>query len=355
MTRIVPATSGPGRLRQRLGQSLAKRLAFGQGHPLSFRLRALFMSKSRRRAFFDALEPPGSAALAAAVRARDLRERRLATLLPQLLDADWYAQTHGLSGPGQARRHYLATGRHAGLAPTPALAGANGVSLSQSGAERLLRAGAEAGVRAAGLLAPDDPQAHQAMALTNPRAVTLAVVTANFGGIAPLLPADPSWGAQADFLLFTDRVFPARGPWQPVHANYYSIDPFWRGWFVKTHLCLYLARYPAVLWIDSDVLLCRDPAEILPPETLDDAPLSGFDAETPGAGLDPRAFWLRPGAKASRSLGAAWWREMMTHAETTPEAETTSLATAIAATGTQPQLLPGSLARSPDFALRSGS
>jgi hypothetical protein len=357
MTVGAPATTRTGRLRQRLGASLARRLAFGQGHPLPFRLRALFMSKSRRRAFFDALEPPGSAALAAVRRAGAARDRRLAALLPELLDAGWYATAHGLPTPRAARRHYLDTGRHKGLAPAPALAGADGRRLGPAGAERLLRAGAEAGLRATGLLAPDDAQARQAMALANPRGVSLAVVTANFGGIAPLLPADPAWGARADFLLFTDRVFPACGPWQAVHANYHSIDPFWRARFVKTHLSLYLARYEAALWVDGDVLICRDPSDILAPGTLSDAAIAGFAADGPGAALDPRIFRLRPGAATSRSFGAAWWREMMARPDATgSETEAAALTAALEGAGIAPQRLPGGpLARSPDFVARAGT
>jgi hypothetical protein len=365
----APATSGTGRLRQRLGASLARRLAFGQGHPLTFRLGALFMSKARRRAFFDALEPPGSAALAAARRDGAARDRRLAALLPELLDAGWYATAHGLPAPRDARRHYLATGRHAGLAPALALAGPDGRRLGQAGAERLLRAGAEAGTRATGLLAPDDAQARQAMALTNPRGVALAVVTANFGGIAPLLPADPAWAARADFLLFTDRVFPACGPWQAVHANYHSIDPFWRARFVKTHLSLYLARYEAALWVDDGILICRDPSDIVRPDMLPDtstgAGLAGFAAEAPGAVLDPRVFRLRPGAAESRSLGAAWWRGMMARLdaagpeigpEAGPDTEAAALTAALAEAGIAPQLLPGGpLAHSRDVAARAGA
>lgn len=347
MSGPAPAASGAGRLRQRLGQSLAKRLAFGQGHPIGFRIRALFMSKTRRRTFFDALAPPGSPALAAARRAQAARDRRLAAILPAHLDAAWYARTHALPGPGAARRHYLDTGAGKGLAPAPGLAGADGTRLGQDGAARLLRAGAEAGFRATGLLAPDDGRARQAMALANPRGVGLAVVTVNFGGIAPLLPADPDWAARADFLLFTDRVFPACAPWQPVHANYHSIDPFWRGWFVKTHLSLYLARYPAVLWLDPGVLVCRDPAETIP-----EAPLAAFACDR-GA-PDPRVLWLRPGDAEARSLGAAWWRALMAAPEAAPGTEAAALTAALAETP-PPRLLPGPLGESGDFAIRAGT
>ena len=190
------------------------------------------------------------------------------------VDPDWYAAAHGLEDTGGARGHFAQHGLARGLAPAPQFADSH-QKLPQWGLEYFARLGLPIGLGASQELLPGDPDAARAFALKNERRKPLAVVSANFGSDR-LLPVDPTWGDTTDFFLISDRKFDDLGIWQPVHANYFHVDPRRRALFFKTHLPSYFSAYEKVMWIDGNVLLCRDPVRILRDQDIWDVDLATF-------------------------------------------------------------------------------
>lgn len=183
--------------------------------------------------------------------------------LAKLLDCSWYTSKHNLEDPSAAVEHFLGFGLSNGYAPDPSFASADGRTLSHWGAEFLFRWGAKIGQRGSTPLLPDSTQALNPFSIENKSGKRIAVVSAIFGGFDRLLPVDSSWSSDVDFYLFSDCNFEILGEWQLVHANYDNPDPRRRARFVKTHLPTYLSMYDWVFWVDGNVLVCSNPAELV--------------------------------------------------------------------------------------------
>lgn len=234
-------------------------------------------SSLRKRAFLATGEPASKAI--AIFLARD--PLSIAASRKRYFDADWYAHTHGLPSPRAAWQHFVMDGHAAGLAPMSCLAGEDGRTLSQLGAELLYRMGFAVGRSSSRPLLPADPTAVRASAIDSSGNARLAVVSALFGDDKRLLPTDPAWMASADFWLFTDRRFEDSGAWRAVHAPYHHVDPERRAAFYKTHVPTWFGHYEAVLWVAPDVLMAADPASVVTRAGKSDAALRAFPAERP--------------------------------------------------------------------------
>lgn len=185
------------------------------------------------------------------------------SVVDSILDRKWYATAHGLRSPRQALAHFNQVGMSLAYAPCKDLAVPGHIRLTHWGVEFLVRARVNIGC--IGTVATPQEQfgALDPFSIKNPQQKKIAVVTANFGGYDRLLPLDARWQAEADFFLFTDQQFEHRSLWVQTAANYDNPDPRLRARFVKTNLPIYFQSYEWVLWLDSNILLCKSPASII--------------------------------------------------------------------------------------------
>lgn len=177
----------------------------------------------------------------------------------RFVDAEWFMSKHGLSASADLNKHYSQISQHDFYSPHPALAFLDGVTLSQWGAEFLLRSGFEIGVTSNVPLSPNDTEVKNPFSIVNNHRKRIAVVTGIFGDFDRLLPIDPCWKDNADFYLFSDRKFANPGNWTQLHCNYDHHDPRRRARFIKTHLPTYFSSYDWVFWVDGNIMLCVDP------------------------------------------------------------------------------------------------
>ncbi|MEM8624990.1 MAG: glycosyltransferase domain-containing protein [Pseudomonadota bacterium] len=325
-------------------KSLQRRAALARGESLPEALKIFFSSKKQRRdleiAKFGALRQP---ALSNVGRSPLVS----ATSRSPYLDAEWYAETHELSGRSEAARHYERHGLVRALAPCEAMAGADGVQLVQWASEYLVRTGAALGAPAVKPISPDDDRAMRPFSIRNRRRKKLAVVSAIFGEFDRLLPIEPAWTEETDFYVFSDHRFDETFGWQPVHGNYFNADPRRSARFVKLHLPTYFSDYEWVIWVDGSVLFCVAPREILGQLDTDSfdfatfrhpdrqgvvseaAACIRFKKEEPMVLIEhlrqahahphfrtetlyeTMVLVMRPGAPAVQSLCTAWWRILM--------------------------------------------
>ena len=275
---------------------------------------------------------------------RKLPEAR--RIVEQHLNREWYTKRNGLNSVKAAFEDYFDRGRDQCLAPAPEFADDRG-HLEPWGLEYFARLGLPLGQKPKDGMKPDDADALRAFSIRNPSRKPLAVVSANFGGYDRLLPLHPAWAEKTDFYLFTDRKFHDPGLWQMVHANYYHIDPRRRARFIKTHLPTYFSEYENVLWVDGNILVCRDPTHVIEAYGMLDCAFATFKhwyrstltgeaaacvqlgKEVPdvvGAHLRAVAghaafecvdifatmvMYLKPNDECTREMCARWWRYIL--------------------------------------------
>ncbi len=268
--------------------------------------------------------------------------------LGQIGDATWYAQTHKLSSPKNANSHFIEFGKNQCYAPHPDLAGPDGIHLTQWGAEFLLRLGIQVGQLPNRAMEADDSAAIWPSQIANSSGKKIAVVSAVFGGFDRLLPVPESWTADADFYLFTDRVFENSGSWTLVNPTYHNADPRRKARFVKLHLPFYFSGgYDWVLWVDGNILMTTNPAELLDHYDLDQFDFATWqhperDSLTAEAAacykmgkeshdvlfrhlknvssiattntvpvFETWAMFIRPDSESAKRMSEIWWRLMM--------------------------------------------
>ena len=259
-----------------LRKSISRRWVISKDFPLWARPRVLFGSKQFRRELWDRKrrESTKNGGKFGATNWK-LKATALETIAEAHVDSGWYATTHGLENAKNAANHFTEQGLALGLAPAAPFADDQG-KLRHWGLEYFARMGLPVGQRSSQELLPDDPEAARPFSLENKKRKPLAVVSANFGDYDRLLPVAPAWADTADFFLVSDRKFDNLGPWQLVHANYNHVDPRRRARFIKTHLPTYFSAYERVMWVDGNVLLCRDPVRILRDYDVWDADFATF-------------------------------------------------------------------------------
>lgn len=333
-----------------LSESLRRRMTMVQGEPFGTAIKVFFADQKTRRAFelqkFGRyLKDPVSPAPAAAPSKKATKKKApAAPSIATHLDRGWYAQANGLDVSADALNHYREEGIKWALAPFPELAGKNGRTLSTWGVEYLVRMGLPVGDFGENALTPGDPCALDPFKITNPGAKRIAVVTAIFGQFDALIPIDETWRANADFFVVSDRNYEATSGWQKVHAPFHHEDPRRKARFVKLHLPTFFSAYDWVIWVDGNVMMCRNPEgiiEALDPDTFDFATYahperSGLlleaakcvqlgkddfrimaghlqDNHAHPAFLDEGLYEtmvmvLRPSSDAVRKMCAIWWR-----------------------------------------------
>ncbi len=184
-------------------------------------------------------------------------------LIRACLEPEWYAQTHGLSNGKDCLNHYLSEGRKKAFAPCRWLATEDQKTLSHWGLEYLARCGLQLGDTSEECLRPGDDRAIDPFNIANPNGKKIAVVTANYGGYDRLLPVDNVWAEKSDFFVFSDNYFNSSPSWTHVHSPFHHIDPRRKARFIKLNLPLFFQKYEWVVWIDGNVLLCREPESII--------------------------------------------------------------------------------------------
>lgn len=244
-----------------LSQSIRRRLKITEGETFSTKLKIFLAGRQKRRAFelkkfghyLTGYDP-------------NLDHDRFLTeidLLDAILDEDWYKETHKLDSADSCLKHYLEQGRTHAFAPNAALAGEDGVSLSNWGLEYLARCGVKIGDASQQVLSAGDSRAIDPFKITNSKKKKIAVVTAIFGNYDVLMPVDAAWKTKADFFVFSDRFFEASDHWQHVHSPYHHVDPRRKARFVKLNLPVFFEDYEWVMWVDGNVLICCDPETVI--------------------------------------------------------------------------------------------
>lgn len=329
-----------------LKRSIARRWILSRDFHPRDRLNVFFGSKEYRTELWDRKMGTRKKSLHARAQAVNGKVEAGARPTDGHVDPDWYAEKHGLEHPMAACAHFSEKGLALGLAPAPSFANSQG-RLPQWGQEYFARLGVPVGQRSSRELLPSDPEVLRPFFLTNKERKPLAVVSANFGDFDRLLPLDCEWSDHADFFMISDRKFENPGTWKLVHANYFHVDPRRRARFVKTHLPSYFSAYERVMWLDGNVLLCRNPVKILRDYDVWESDFATFRhwqrsslvseaAACVGLGKDdPRIvgdhlamiavhpafatrnlFWtmvmvMNPNSDAARRMSAHWWAYIM--------------------------------------------
>ncbi len=179
-------------------------------------------------------------------------------------DSRWYTERYvDRIAPGALPlAHYLREGAYQGLAPRAELLdGRTGLAsawyqdqVKQTYARMISPAQKAAPLERGGFWAPE---------LRNRGGKPLAVYTAIFGDYDTLKLPHPDWAASADFYCITDRTFREAGIWQVVRPDYHNAEPTRIARFYKIHPHLYFTGYEATLWIDGNIVLRADPADLL--------------------------------------------------------------------------------------------
>ncbi|WP_170337011.1 glycosyltransferase domain-containing protein [Ruegeria arenilitoris] len=243
-----------------LSKSIRRRLQIIEGDSISTSFKIFFADRKTRRAYeYNKF----GRYLNESTTSSDGRWRTETDAINANLDPIWYAQTHNLSQTQSCFDHYCDEGRKFAFAPNSALAGEDGKSLSAWGLEYLVRCGIKIGCRGERALSPDDSQALDPFKITNSSGKKIAVVTAIFGDYDNLMPFDPAWKSAAEFFVFSEKKIESLSGWQQVHSPYHHIDPRRRARFIKLCLPVFFDNFEWVLWVDGNVLLCRDPQAII--------------------------------------------------------------------------------------------
>lgn len=256
-----------------LSKSIRRRLQLVEGEPVATSLRVFFADRKTRRAFefnkFGRFLVEGDH-LSVGTKIKSEDEAAIVNL-----DPTWYAEVHGLDDKVTSIRHYFQEGRRFAYAPNRALAGEDGKSLSHWGLEYLVRCGIQIGCTAKHALSPDDRQALDPFDIANAGKKKIAVVTAIFGDHDSLMPVDTAWKSAADFFVFSEKKFEALSGWQQVHSPYHHVDPRRKARFIKLNLPVFFQNFEWVVWVDGNVLICKDPQALI--AGISDAP---FDFAT---------------------------------------------------------------------------
>ena len=237
-------------------RSLSRRWLIARDFPARQRTKVFFASKAYRSELWSKKLRESRQPSAAKSRSN------LSSLAHQHLNYEWYATFHCLSDATTVEQHFFEHGLSRGYAPSPEFSNSQGM-LPHWGWEYFARLGFPVGQNSTCDLLPGDPEAQKPFEIRNTEKKPLAVVSANFGNYDRLLPVRPEWSKNADFFLLTDKKFLPSDSWRYVHANYFHPDPRRRARFVKTHLPTYFSRYERVMWVDGNILLCRDPYQTL--------------------------------------------------------------------------------------------
>lgn len=248
-----------------LSKSIRRRWKATKGDPISTKISIFFADKQTRRNY--EIQKFGRHLQVDDLLGRGKQKGLLSSkselaTVKMHLDADWYSEVHGIIAQ-EALEHYCKEGRALAYAPNPHLAEDDLKALTPWGLEYLIRCGIKIGCRGEGALLPDDPTALDPKKLCNKGEKKIAVVTAIFGGYDTLMPVDQSWHEDADFFVFSDRVFRTYSGWQPVHAPYQNSDPRRKARYVKLNLPDLFKSYDWVIWVDGNVLLCRNPRDVI--------------------------------------------------------------------------------------------
>ncbi len=281
-------------------KSVARRWELSRNHPPGEAVRVFFASKARRRSLRNARNSGSSRERVTGDDDRNVLDP-VRIEAASYLDKEWYAAANNLAEPGDALDHFLTRGLALRRAPSPAFVEARG-KLPWWGYEFLARVGLPVGQKGIGTLHPGDPGALRPFSISNPELKPLAVVCASFGEPGRLASVDPGWDARTDFYLFTDRVFEAPGLWQPVHANFHHPDLRRRALFFKTHLPVYFSAYEHVMWVDSDILICRDPMDLLGACDMTVRGLTLFRDPQRGSFIDKAAGCARDGLDNAEAI-----------------------------------------------------
>lgn len=322
-----------------LTSSIRRRHKLVQGESFMSALKIVFSNRKTRRAYeyskfgrrltSDELSTDGGASSEAG-------------LIESVLDCAWYAKMHNLTQPQQCIQHYRDEGRKKAFSPNEALSSEGGKFLSNWGAEYLLRYGIRLGCAGGGTLSPDDLKALNPFEIRSSNR-KIAVVTGIFGDYDTLLPIDQSWLEVADFFLFSDRKFEFPSGWQQVHSPYYNVDARRTARFIKLSLPVFFHDYEWVVWLDGNVLLCKNPQNLIsevsdeffdlaafkhstrnsiiaeaaacarlgkenPKEISEHLARIGFAKRSPGDGLyETMAMVVRPSSAAVQRVFALWW------------------------------------------------
>ncbi len=238
-------------------------------------------------------------------KAADRRKRRRpAELLSEIVDGAWYAERFGLDASADPARHYASEGADRRLAPHPDLAGPDGETLTQWGAELLFRMRAPVGARPQPLLDEAALPEHAAPADAAPER-RIVFVTAIFGAHDRLLPVDPAWREEADFVAFADHRYSEAMGWRLTRSPYAHAEPRRRARAIKTSLPTLFPDRDWVIWVDGNILVCRPPGEILRDFALDGVDFASFQHPFRNSVVAEAAECLRYGLDAAPALFAS--------------------------------------------------
>ncbi len=230
------------------------------------------------------------------------KDKSLLSLARRHLDKNWYADLHKVSDPINLEKHFIEYGLPRGYAPSPEFSNSEGM-LTTWGSEYFARLGVPVGQAPADVLPPDDCEATRPFSVVNEKRKPLAVVSTSFGDENRLLPVIGEWAQTTDFLLLTDRKFDSPGCWQYLHANYFHVNSRRRAAFFKTHLPTYFEEYERVLWVDGDVLICRDPHRTLLEYGVWGHDFATFPHRPQGNPMAEAATYVRLGKEDPRRMG----------------------------------------------------
>lgn len=186
-------------------------------------------------------------------------------------DSRWYAEHYvdRISAGMLPLAHYVREGSLQGLAPRVELLDESTGLASAWYQERISTLYVRM-ITPAPEPAPFERGGFWAPELRNRSGKPLAVYTAIFSDYDTLKLPHPKWAATADFYCITDRNFRETGAWQIVRPDYHNAETTRIARFYKIHPHLYFSGYEASLWVDGNILLQADPADLLgdmPPGT----------------------------------------------------------------------------------------
>ena len=237
-------------------KSIKKRLYNSSGLPIREKLKIFFARKPYQ------IEIPLNSKII------NSNQKNINNIIKNLFDAEWYASVNEIP-KDNALKHFIDIGLPKLHSPSPQMASENGVKLEHWAMELLTRSGLQIGYPSKDRLAPNDTRGLDPFKIKNEKKNKIAIVTANFGKYDNIIPINSSWLNESDFYLFSDHSFENLGNWTLVHSNYDHHDSTRKARFIKLQIPTFFEKYEYVLWVDSNVMICRNPKElleILPPD-----------------------------------------------------------------------------------------
>lgn len=179
-------------------------------------------------------------------------------------DSRWYAERYAdrIAPSVLPLAHYLREGAYQSLAPRAELLDPRTGLASAWYQDRVRQVYARM-ISPAPQAAALERGSFWAPELRNRSGKPLAVYTAILDDYDTLKLPHPDWAASADFYCITDRNFPETGIWQIVRPDYHNAEPTRIARFYKIHSHLYFSGYETSLWIDGNIVLSADPADLL--------------------------------------------------------------------------------------------